>query len=205
MCSDSCENYCNTREKVPAKCSCKSPFSEYLGTKTRVPNAMLWNFNMSNGQTRGTKWWKKKRGWRQNSKKGFEKNEHACSVEGVFVVLDPSARRQARLYLKVSSLTRRIQSSFKLRQVRKWKAEILTRSWGSLASGRYPQSGGHPEECNIPHQIAGQTRQSEECRGMQLTWSSYTDTDVSRTWMAVHSLSSESLNSQESQPSSSKI
>ena len=32
--------------------------------------------------------------------------------------------------------------------------------------------------------------QSEECRGMQLTWSSHTD--VSRTWMAVHSLSSES-------------
>ena len=24
---------------------------------------------------------------RQNSKKGFEKNEHACNAEGVFVVL----------------------------------------------------------------------------------------------------------------------
>ena len=29
---------------------------------------------------------------RQKSKKGFEKNEHACSVEGVFVVSDPTAR-----------------------------------------------------------------------------------------------------------------
>ena len=27
---------------------------------------------------------------RQNSKKGFEKNEHACSVQGVFVVSGPS-------------------------------------------------------------------------------------------------------------------
>ena len=33
-------------------------------------------------------------------------------------------------------------------------------------SGRYPPSGGHPEECNIPHHFAGQ---SEECRGMHLT------------------------------------
>ena len=29
-----------------------------------------------------------------------------------------------------------------------------------LRSGRYPPSGGHPEECNIPHHFAGQ---SEEC------------------------------------------
>ena len=35
---------------------------------------------------------------RQNSKKGFEKNEHACRVEGVFVFSDPSARQ----YLKVA-------------------------------------------------------------------------------------------------------
>ena len=59
---------------------------------------------------------------RQNStgKKGFEKNEHACSVEGVFAVLDPSAR----LYLKVAGHTRKIQSLSKLLQVRKYKAEI---------------------------------------------------------------------------------
>ena len=47
---------------------------------------------------------------RQNSKKGFEKNEQACSVEGVFVVSDPSARP----YLKVAGQTRKIQSSSKL-------------------------------------------------------------------------------------------
>ena len=34
---------------------------------------------------------------RQNSKKGFEKNEHACSVEGVFVVLDLSASPDLKL------------------------------------------------------------------------------------------------------------
>ena len=52
---------------------------------------------------------------RQNSKKGFEKNEHACSMEGVFVVSDPSARQ----YLKVAGQTQKIQRLFKLRQVRK--------------------------------------------------------------------------------------
>ena len=52
--------------------------------------------------------------------KGFEKNEHACSVEGVLVVSDPSVRQ----YLKVAGPTRKIQSLFKLRQVLKWKAEI---------------------------------------------------------------------------------
>ena len=41
----------------------------------------------------------------QNSKKGFLKNEHACSVEGVFVVSDPSARP----YLKLAGPTRKIQ------------------------------------------------------------------------------------------------
>ena len=52
---------------------------------------------------------------RQNSKKGFENNEQACSMEAVFVVSDPSARH----YLKVAGPTRKIQSLFKLRQVRK--------------------------------------------------------------------------------------
>ena len=47
---------------------------------------------------------------RQNSKKGLEKNERACSVKGVFVVSDPSAC----LYLKVAGHTRKIQSSPKL-------------------------------------------------------------------------------------------
>ena len=52
---------------------------------------------------------------KQNSKKGFEKNEHACIVLGVFVVSDLSARQ----YLKVPGLSRKIQSTSKLRQVRK--------------------------------------------------------------------------------------
>ena len=28
---------------------------------------------------------------KQNSKQGFEKNEHACRVEGVFILLDSNA------------------------------------------------------------------------------------------------------------------
>ena len=49
---------------------------------------------------------------KQNSKKGFEKNEHACIVEGVlgFRIFLPD------WYLKVAGLTRKIQSSSKLRQ-----------------------------------------------------------------------------------------
>ena len=47
---------------------------------------------------------------RQNSEKGFKKNEHACSVEGVFVVSDPTAR----LYLKLAGPTQKIQSLSKL-------------------------------------------------------------------------------------------
>ena len=42
-----------------------------------------------------------------------------------------------RLYFKVAGQTRKIQSSSKLRQVRKWQAEILDtlqrRRWGSFA------------------------------------------------------------------------
>ena len=49
---------------------------------------------------------------RQNSKKGFEKNEHSCSVEGVFIVSDWTVR----LYSKVVFPTWKIQSSSKLRQ-----------------------------------------------------------------------------------------
>ena len=45
----------------------------------------------------------------------IRKNEHACSVLGVFVVSDLSARQ----YLKVPGPTRKIQSSSKLQQVRK--------------------------------------------------------------------------------------
>ena len=52
--------------------------------------AMLWDIQYVKcadkhvEQDDGRKSW----GERQNSKKGFKKNEHACRVEGVFVVLD---------------------------------------------------------------------------------------------------------------------
>ena len=57
---------------------------------------------------------------RQHCKKGFKTNlknasEHACSVEGVLVVLDLSASP----YLKVTSQTRKIQNLSKLLQVQK--------------------------------------------------------------------------------------
>ena len=56
----------------------------------------------------------------QNSKKRFEKNEHACIVEGVlgFRIFLPV------WYLKVAGPTRKIQSLSKLRQFRKRRAEI---------------------------------------------------------------------------------
>ena len=58
---------------------------------------------------------------KQNSKKGFEKNEHACIVEGVlgFRIFLPV------WYLKVAGPSRKIQSLSKLRQFRKRRAEIL--------------------------------------------------------------------------------
>ena len=68
---------------------------------------------------------------KQNSKKGFEKNEHACIVEGVlgFRIFLPV------LYLKVAGQTRKIQSSSKLREVRKGKAEILDKQLGLTGIG----------------------------------------------------------------------
>ena len=49
---------------------------------------------------------------KQNSKKGFEKNEHACIMEGVlgFWIYLPVK------YLKVACQTRKIQSASKLLQ-----------------------------------------------------------------------------------------
>ena len=49
---------------------------------------------------------------KQNFKKGFEKNGHACSVEGIFLVSDYTARP----YLNVAGQTQTIQGSSKLRQ-----------------------------------------------------------------------------------------
>ena len=55
-----------------------------------------------------------------SSKKGFEKNEYACSVERIFLVLDYISY----LYLKVAGLTQTIQSLSKLWQYRKWQPEF---------------------------------------------------------------------------------
>ena len=77
VCSDSSENGV-TKEKVRTNVSGKLPFSEYLGIQSN-------GLELSKGQilarTCGTIWWKKMLG--HHSKKGFEKNEHACIVEGV--------------------------------------------------------------------------------------------------------------------------
>ena len=75
---------------------------------------------------------------RQNSKKEFEKNEHACIVEKVSVVSDSNASP----YLKLAGPTQKNQSS-KLLQF-----QSLIRSWGSLAwlgwgpGGRRGRKGG---------------------------------------------------------------
>ena len=78
---------------------------------------MLLNFNVSNAwRNMWNMMMEEKAGAeRQNSEKGFEKNEHACSVEGVlgFRIFLPV------WYLKAPSQTRKIQSSSKLRQFQK--------------------------------------------------------------------------------------
>ena len=76
------------------------------------PKAMDWNFQSVKYldnlvQNYGGR---KARVEKQNSKKGFEKNEHACIVLGIFVVSDLSACQ----YLKVPCPIRKIQSSSKL-------------------------------------------------------------------------------------------
>ena len=108
-CSDSCENGI-TEENLLAKRSGKSPFSGFQSNGLEFSKCQILGLSCAK------LWWKKKRGVeKQNSKKGFEKNEHACIVLGVFVVSDLSARQ----YLKVPGLSRKIQSTSKLRQVRK--------------------------------------------------------------------------------------
>ena len=57
---------------------------------------------------------------KQNSEKGFEKNEHASDVVGTFGFRIFLPVR----YLKAAGPTRKIQSSSKLRQFRKRRAEI---------------------------------------------------------------------------------
>ena len=68
---------------------------------------------------------------KQNSKKGLEKNKHACIVEGVlgFRIFLPI------WYLKVAIQTWKIQSLSKLRQFRKRRAEIPDTQLGLTGIG----------------------------------------------------------------------
>ena len=69
---------------------------------------------------------KKGRGQEAEFQEGFKKIGHACSMEGVLWVPDSTASQ----YLKVAGPTRKIQSQSKLRQFRKWQAEVLdTQLW----------------------------------------------------------------------------
>ena len=127
-------------------CITKKNACETLGQITffrvsRVPNeleskAMDWNFQSVKYlndlvQNYGLR---KSGGRGAESQESIRKNEHACSVLGVFVVSDLSARP----YLMVAAPTRKLQSSSKLRQVRCVRSESekqksRTRRWGSLA------------------------------------------------------------------------
>ena len=69
---------------------------------------------------------------KQNSEKGFEKNKHASDVEGIvgFRIFLPVR------YLKAADPTRKIQSSSKLGQFRKWRAEIPDTPLGLTGIGK---------------------------------------------------------------------
>ena len=69
---------------------------------------------------------------KQNSEKGFEKNEHASDVVGTFGFRIFLPVR----YLKAAGPTRKIQSSSKLRQFRKRRAEIPDTPLGLTGIGR---------------------------------------------------------------------
>ena len=83
-----CEN--GITKKMLAKCNAQAiPFFKV----SQVPKQCTGIFTVSNAWT--NLWNKKMEGKarveKQNSVKGFDKNEHTCSVEGVFVVLDWTA------------------------------------------------------------------------------------------------------------------
>ena len=126
VCPDSCENG-TTREKTLAKCSGKSPFSV-----SWVPMRCSGIFYLLNAWTNmKNKMMEEKEGLRGRIPRKYRKKEHACSVLEVFVVSDLSARQ----YLKVACPNRKIQSSSKLRQVQKGKAEIPDTQLGLTGTG----------------------------------------------------------------------
>ena len=108
------------KRKSPCEMLRQITFFRVSQVPKRFSVAILWNFQcvkcldkhleQDDGRRHG--------GWKAEFQERSRKNEHACSMEGVFVVLDLSA------CLKVAGPTRIIQNSSKLRQVRKWQAEI---------------------------------------------------------------------------------
>ena len=114
-------------------------FQSILGSKAIDSD---WNFQNVKawilGLTYATIWWKRKTQKvgveKQNSKKGFEKNEHACMVEGVTWVLDSTAS----LYLKNLKIGRPDLENSKLVKaptVWKWRAEIQDTPLGLTGIG----------------------------------------------------------------------
>ena len=104
-----------------------------LGSK-----AMLWNFQCVKCMDKHVEQddGRKCGGWEAEFQERTRKNEHAYSVDGVFVVSDPSARPYLKLAGPSSTgQTRKIQSSSKLPQVRKWKAEIQDTPLGLTGIG----------------------------------------------------------------------
>ena len=93
-------------------------------------NAMLWNFQFLKCLDKHKMMEEKAGVERQNSKRGFERMRMpaACWNFPWFRIFLPvriqDSNLSGRQYLKVACPTRKIQSSSKLRQVRKWKAEI---------------------------------------------------------------------------------
>ena len=67
-----------TTEEVCTKGSGKLPFSEYLGQRTGIFKVSNTCTNLCNNMVEENVGAEE-----QNSEKGFEKNEHACIVEGV--------------------------------------------------------------------------------------------------------------------------
>ena len=66
---------------------------------------------------------------KQNSKKGFEKNEHAYIVEGVSWVLDSTAYPYLRWRAQLGKFKARLRSD----RSESEKQKSQTRLWGSLA------------------------------------------------------------------------
>ena len=112
VCSDSCEKGIAKEKKCLRNAQTNHLFQCMSDSKE-----MHWNFQsvkclgelveQCDGEKAGVE--------KQNSKKGFEKNEHPCRVEGVFVVSDWSARP----YLNAAITTWKIQSSSQLPEFRK--------------------------------------------------------------------------------------